>query len=188
MKLENICALLSPALALFMLTGCATGEANKDINFNANSKNGIMVLGWEGLDNYYTAGIQIYFHGVDRNGKFDGRVFSISNGNPYERKNPSEYYVVEVEPGYYVFDYAVTHPVITKIDRLCLGTIKFEIQAGMVSYVGNIHSALNGPPIQTVPSHREEATAKLTEFPHITQPLTTARVWNVPYPDKTQCH
>ncbi|MDE1149125.1 MAG: hypothetical protein PW843_21370 [Azospirillaceae bacterium] len=170
------------------LAGCSAGQVNKDFKFDSDNSKGLMVLGWEGLDKYYTAQIELYFQGVDKDGKFDDRAIRITNGDTFERKNPTEYYVVEAKPGYYVIDYAITHPIITKITRLCLGTIKFEILPGKVSYVGNIHSTLNGPPVQAAFPHPDAAAAKLSEYPKITPPMTLSPIWNVPYPDKTLCH
>jgi hypothetical protein len=187
MRVKALGALLAPLLALAALVGCATGEASKDIVFGADSKKAIIVLGWEGLDQYGGTSLRMQFRGTSMLGPFDDRYFSLANGKGLVERQPTEYFVAEVDPGYYVVDSVDVRWSQEVIVRMCKGTIKFYLAPGKVTYIGNFASTYGGAAVTSAKPHPQAAAAKLAEFPRITQPMTMATVSNVPYPKREDC-
>ncbi|TWB18901.1 hypothetical protein [Nitrospirillum bahiense] len=179
--------LLAALIATGTLLGCATGEASKDIVFSADSKKAIVVLGWEGLDQYGGTSLRLQFRGTSMLGPFDDRYFSLANGKGLIERQPTEYFVAEVDPGYYVVDSVDVRWSQEVIVRMCKGTIKFFLAPGKVTYIGNFASTFGGAAVKSAKPQPQAAAAKLAEFPHITQPMTVATVSNVPYPKREDC-
>lgn len=128
------------------------------------------------------------YRGVDAAGNFDGRSFTVSNGNGWMQMESTEYFVIEVDPGAYVASGMMTHTGYQQTNTtFCLGTISFVAPAGQAVYVGNMHVPRLGATIMPRPPNMQAAAAKLAEYPGVQQTVTAAEMQNVTYPPSGMC-
>lgn len=177
-------------VALLALGGCATGAADKDLQFAPDSKKALVVMGLENLEDWRGMSVGVIFRGMDANGKIDRRDFFVSNGNGWLKMQPTEYLVVEVDAGTYFADGTSTHNGFQQtMIRYCKGTMRFDAPAGKAIYIGNfVAPPLNsGLGVKPVAPHLDAATAKMAEYPGIKQSLTAVEPTPAPYPDPDRC-
>jgi hypothetical protein len=178
----------SLAVVAAMLVGCATGTAPAGLQFTPQSERAIVVIGVEGLDQWRLMSARLSYRGVDASGNFDKREFSISNGNGWRAMQPTEYFVVEVEPGAYVATGVATHTGnANTYATFCLGTVRFDAPAGQAVYVGNVYLPPGGFTLRPRPPRVAEAAAKLAEFPGVQQTLSEVEMREAAYPPSRQC-
>jgi hypothetical protein len=177
---------IATGAALLALGGCTSG-VDKDIQFGPDSSKALVVIGVVGLDQWQDNAFGMIFRGVDGAGAMDSRAFTVSNGSGWKTMNPVEYFVIEAEPGPYVI--AETDTVLgirQEFTRYCQGTWKFELPRGKAVYIGDFVAAKDGVAVPALP-HPEAATAKLTQYPHVAQSLTQAKLQRVAYPASRFC-
>lgn len=179
---------LTCAASVMVLAGC-THTVPADIKFDAANPKALVVIGLEGLDHWQGRSFSLSFRGIDASGKIDGRSFTVSNGDGWVERNPTEYYVVEIEPGAYILDMASTDTGLRiTYARYCEGTSKFEALAGKAAYVGNFAAPAGpGAAAHLAKPHFDAATAKLLQYSQIRQTLEQTEMRPVPYPKGSYC-
>lgn len=179
--------LIAALFGLLLLGGC-TGAADKSIAFGPSSPKALVVIGVEGLDNYKENALGIIFRGLDVSGGLDSRSFWVGNGDGWRNNQPTEYYVVEAEPGLYIAELTLAAVRLERYyNRYCDGTWKFTLAPGQVTYIGNFYAKPNGAEAVPVAPHPEAAAAKLAEYPQVEQKMAVARLEKAPFPQSRFC-
>lgn len=167
-----------------VLSGCATGAADRAMVFDATSSKAVVVLGWNGLDGWRGRSVGISFRGVDPDNRLDKRAFFVSNGNGWEAMKPIEYFVLEVDPGTYIANSTVSSNGMQQMfAAFCLGTVRFEAPAGKAVYIGNFEAPEGIGAVRTSPPDYEAAKIKLREYSGVKEALTEALMRKSPYPN-----